>query len=64
MPQTPAELRAADHQARHGRAGSARTSALRRLLDDLDPPSAVIVARDGRELENATQTLRTLGYHE
>lgn len=45
-------------------AGSARTSALRRLLDDLDPPSAVIVARDEAAATEATLTLRTLGYHE
>ena len=45
-------------------AGSARTSALRRLLDDLDPPSAVIVARDEAAATEATFTLRTLGYHE
>jgi ATP-dependent RNA helicase DeaD len=45
-------------------AGSARTNALRRLLDDLDPPSAVIVARDEAAATEATLTLRTLGYHE
>jgi ATP-dependent RNA helicase DeaD len=45
-------------------AGSARTSALRRLLDDLDPPSAVIVARDEAAATDASRILRTLGYHE
>ena len=45
-------------------AGTARASALRRLLDDLDPPSAVIVARDEAAATEATLTLRTLGYHE
>jgi ATP-dependent RNA helicase DeaD len=45
-------------------AGSARTSALRRLLDDLDPPSAVIVARDEAAANDASRILRTLGYHE
>lgn len=45
-------------------AGSARTSALRRLLDDLDPPSAVIVARDEAAATEASRILRTLGYHE
>lgn len=45
-------------------AGSARTSALRRLLDDLDPPSAVIVARDEAAATDANRILRTLGYHE
>jgi ATP-dependent RNA helicase DeaD len=43
---------------------SARASALRRLLDDLDPPSAVIVARDEAAAAEATRTTRTLGYHE
>ncbi len=45
-------------------AASARPSALRRLLDDLDPPSAIIVARDQAAADSATQTLRTLGYHQ
>ena len=45
-------------------AGGARASALRRLLDDLDPPSALIVARDETAATEATRTLRTLGYHE
>jgi ATP-dependent RNA helicase DeaD len=45
-------------------ADSARTSALRRLLDDLDPPSAVIVARDAAAVADATRTIRTLGYRE
>ncbi|MDP9202084.1 MAG: DEAD/DEAH box helicase [Gemmatimonadota bacterium] len=45
-------------------AGSARGGALRRVLDDLDPPSAVIVARDEAAVADATRTIRTLGYHE
>ncbi len=45
-------------------AGSARGSALRKLLDDLDPPSAVIVARDEAAAAEATGVLRTLGYHQ
>ena len=45
-------------------ARSARPSALRKLLDDLDPPSAVIVARDETSANEATQILRTLGYHD
>lgn len=45
-------------------AGSARASTLRRLLDDLDPPSAVIVARDAGAAIEATRTIRTLGYHD
>jgi hypothetical protein len=45
-------------------AGSARGSALRKLLDDLDPPSAVIVARDASAAAEATGVLRTLGYHD
>jgi ATP-dependent RNA helicase DeaD len=44
-------------------ADSARSSALRRLLDDLDPPSAVIVARDEAAAADAGRTIRTLGYH-
>jgi ATP-dependent RNA helicase DeaD len=43
---------------------SARPAALRRLLDDLNPPSAIIVARDTPTMESAKQTLRTLGYHD
>jgi len=43
---------------------SARPAALRRLLDDLNPPSAVIVARDAPTADDAKQTLRTLGYHD
>ena len=43
---------------------SARPTALRRLLDDLDPPSAIIVARDPVAVDTARRTLRTLGYHD
>ena len=45
-------------------ANSARGSALRRLLDELDPPSAVIVARDEEAATDAARTIRTLGYRE
>jgi ATP-dependent RNA helicase DeaD len=45
-------------------ANSARGNALRRLLDDLDPPSAVIVARDETAAADAARTIRTLGYHD
>lgn len=45
-------------------ANNARASALRRLLDDLDPPSAAIVARDADAATDATRVVRTLGYHE
>jgi ATP-dependent RNA helicase DeaD len=45
-------------------AGTARGSALRKLLDELDPPSAVIVARDAAAAADATQVLRTLGYRD
>jgi ATP-dependent RNA helicase DeaD len=34
------------------------------LLDDLDPPSAVIVARDQSAASDAARTIRTLGYHD
>jgi len=43
-------------------AASARTSALRRVLDDLDPPSAIIVARDPGAAADAARIIRTLGY--
>jgi ATP-dependent RNA helicase DeaD len=43
-------------------AASARTSALRRLLDDLDPPSVIVVARDPGAAADAARTIRTLGY--
>ena len=45
-------------------AASARPSALRKLLDDLDPPSAIVVVRDQAAEDQATHTLRTLGYHQ
>ncbi len=45
-------------------AASARASVLRTLLDDLDPPSAIIIARDQAGFDDATHTLRTLGYHQ
>jgi len=43
-------------------AGSARGASLRRLLDDLDPPSATIIARGGAALAEVRHILRTLGY--
>jgi ATP-dependent RNA helicase DeaD len=43
-------------------AGTARAASLRRLLDDLDPPSATIVARGGAAVAQVRHTLRTLGY--
>src|SRR6266404_2812570 len=45
-------------------AGNARASALRRLLDDLDPPSAMIVSRDEAAAGEAARIVRTLGYHD
>ncbi|MFL5633779.1 MAG: DbpA RNA binding domain-containing protein [Gemmatimonadaceae bacterium] len=45
-------------------ANIARASALRRLLDELDPPSAVIIARDQSAADEATHVLRTLGYRD
>ncbi|HEY8309552.1 MAG TPA: hypothetical protein VIG47_03310, partial [Gemmatimonadaceae bacterium] len=41
---------------------SSRPAALRRLLDELDPPSATIVVRDSASEADATQTARSLGY--
>ncbi|MEO7822937.1 MAG: DbpA RNA binding domain-containing protein [Gemmatimonadaceae bacterium] len=56
----------ADYQLPHVKyvtiGGSARGSALRRLLDDLDPPSATIIARGGAALAEVRHILRTLGY--
>ena len=43
-------------------AASARSSALRRVLDDLDPPSVIIVARDPDAAADAARVVRTLGY--
>ena len=45
-------------------ASSARPGSLRKLLDELDPPSAIVVARDQAAAEQATAVLRTLGYHD
>lgn len=39
-----------------------RTTALRRLLDDLDPPSAAIVVSSDRAEAEAQETIKTLGY--
>jgi ATP-dependent RNA helicase DeaD len=45
-------------------AGTARADSLRRLLDDLDPPSATIVARGESATTQVRDTLRTLGYRD
>ena len=45
-------------------APSARPAALRRLLDDLDPPSAAVVVRTPASAEDARRTLHALGYGE
>ena len=41
---------------------SSRPASLRRLLDELDPPSAAIVVRDAASEADAVQTVRSLGY--
>lgn len=41
---------------------ASKPAALRRLLDELDPPSATIVVRDAASEADATQTVRSLGY--
>ncbi len=41
---------------------ASRPAALRRLLDELDPPSATVVVRDAAAEADATQTVRSLGY--
>jgi hypothetical protein len=43
-------------------ASTARGTALRRVLDDLDPPSAAIVVNDSKSEETASSTLKLLGY--
>jgi len=43
-------------------AATARGSALRRVLDDLDPPSAVVVVSSDRSRQDAAETLAQLGY--
>jgi ATP-dependent RNA helicase DeaD len=41
-----------------------RAGALRRLLDDLDPPSAIVIATDGSALTEAKSAIESLGYHD
>lgn len=41
---------------------SSRPAALRRLLDEIDPPSVAIVVRDAAAEADAIQTVRSLGY--
>jgi ATP-dependent RNA helicase DeaD len=41
---------------------ASRPGALRRLLDELDPPSAAVVAGSDVEAENVSNLLRALGY--
>ena len=41
---------------------SGRRSALRRLLDELDPPSAVVIANDAGGAEEARRAVSALGY--
>jgi ATP-dependent RNA helicase DeaD len=41
---------------------ASRPAALRRLLDELDPPSATIVVRDVASETDAVRTVRSLGY--
>ena len=41
---------------------STRTAALRRVLDETDPPSATVLARDDKSEEEARAALRQLGY--
>jgi ATP-dependent RNA helicase DeaD len=43
---------------------ASRPIALRRLLDDMDPPSAVVIAASGQAEENINATLKLLGYQE
>ena len=41
---------------------AARPAALRRLLDELDPPSVAVIARTPAAADDARRALRTLGY--
>src|SRR5688500_12751914 len=41
---------------------ASRPTALRRLFDDMDPPSAVLIAGNDQAEESVTSTLRLLGY--
>ncbi len=63
VPQPPA-----DYQLPHIKyvtvGGAARADSLRRLLDDLDPPSAIIVARGEHTMSEVRGILRTLGYRD
>lgn len=43
-------------------ATASRRAALRRLLDELDPPSAVVIAHDAGGLAEARQAVAALGY--
>ncbi len=44
--------------------GGSRIKSLRRLLDDMDPPSAAIIVSSDESEKAVTGLLRTLGYHE
>ena len=44
--------------------GGSRIKSLRRLLDDMDPPSAAIVVSSDESEKTVKGLLRTLGYHE
>ncbi|MBA3656105.1 MAG: DbpA RNA binding domain-containing protein [Gemmatimonadaceae bacterium] len=58
-------IAATDLELRYVTVSSAsRPSALRRLLDELDPPSAVVVARSAASELEARTTLRRLGYNQ
>ena len=40
-----------------------RAGTLRRVLDDLDPPSAIVIASDGSAVHEARTAITSLGYH-
>ncbi len=44
-------------------APAARSAALRRLLDEMDPPSAAVLVMSEASEREAARTLRSLGYH-
>src|SRR4030095_6895430 len=39
-----------------------RNAAFRRLLDDLDPPSVIVLASDARSIDEARAAVASLGY--
>ena len=62
MPVAPPEARSPIALSYVSTTLATRPTALRRLLDDLDPPSAAIFARTDASVAEARETVRQLGY--